>query len=167
MQFEVLGGQEMDRTLAELPKAVGRQVLRGAARKSLQPVAAAAKGLAPVGQGGGASGKALARSIRIATKVKASQQRFSQILGASVQMYVGATAPHAHLIEFGTAPRRQKSTGRYTGQVSPQPFMRPAWDQHEDKIKRELPATLWREIYKAARRVRRMSERLASRLPRR
>lgn len=39
---------------------------------------------------------------------------------------VKAKAPHAHLVEFGTAPRKHEKTGKRTGKMPAQPFLLPA-----------------------------------------
>lgn len=54
---------------------------------------------------------------------------------------VGAKAPHAHLVEFGTAERHHKS-GKSTGIMPKRPFIRPAYD----KSKREVVAVMRREL---------------------
>lgn len=67
---------------------------------------------------------------------------------------VKSTAPHSHLVEFGTAPRityRQSGTkalklkdGRYirgdiySGRMPKRPFMRPAIMMHRDEIERDM-----------------------------
>ena len=42
-----------------------------------------------------------------------------------LDFYVLSWSPHSHLLEHGTADRRQSSTGRSVGQVAPRPFMAP------------------------------------------
>ena len=64
----------------------------------------------------------------------------------------------AHLVEFGTGPRFQKS-GRYTGSVAPQPMLQPAWDMHKSQILEGLGKRLWDEIEKTmARRAKRAAK---------
>jgi hypothetical protein len=41
------------------------------------------------------------------------------------QVTFGPTSPLSHLFEYGTGPRVQYSTGRYTGVMSPRPFIEP------------------------------------------
>lgn len=161
--FHLAGLQEFDRALAELPKAVGRQVLRRASTVVLTPVRDEARALAPRGDEGKPAGRSVATSIHVRARLKRSQARGRTRRG-EVETFVGSTARHAHLVEFGSGPRYQATTGRYTGQMPPHPFMRPAWDRHKDRLVRELPELLWREVYKAARRLRARSERLVARL---
>lgn len=44
-----------------------------------------------------------------------------------------AIAPHAHLVEFGTSARHQKS-GKYTGIGPAKPFLRPAIDESKESV---------------------------------
>ncbi len=161
--FRLAGLEEFDKALAELPKAVGKQVLRRAATKTLTPVRDTARQMAPRSGEVRGKGEQLVQTIHIRARLKRSQTR-ARVRAGDVETFVGSTAPHAHLVEFGTGPRWQETTGRFTGQVSPLPFMRPAWDQHRGRMLTDLPKLLWEEVYKAARRVRRQSERLVGRL---
>jgi HK97 gp10 family phage protein len=47
-------------------------------------------------------------------------------------------APHAHLVEFGTVERVQKTTGRRTGHMPAHPFVRPAADANINRIYKEI-----------------------------
>jgi HK97 gp10 family phage protein len=161
--FHLAGLEEFDRALAELPKAVGKQVLRRASTKVLTPVRDTARQMAPRSGEVGGKGEQLAQTIHVRAKLKRSQMQ-GRVAAGHVETFVGATAPHAHLVEFGTGPRWQETTGRFTGQMPPRPFMRTAWDQHRGQMLTLLPKLLWEEVYKAARRVRRQSERLVGRL---
>jgi len=42
--------------------------------------------------------------------------------------------PLAHLIEFGTAPRTQNKTGRYTGRMPANPFLRPTLEEYTPEL---------------------------------
>lgn len=44
------------------------------------------------------------------------------------------TDPLAHLFEFGTGPRFQKRTGRFTGVMPPQPYIAPADEQAAGRL---------------------------------
>ena len=138
MKFE--GGRDLERALAKLPRSTAKGVARRAMKKELQPVASMANALWP-----GSDDKA----IGITSKLARGQRRPKS--GRSIlNLFVGATdrIPHGHLIEFGTGPRTQKTTGRYTGSVTPDPFLQPAWDKYRGKILEGLGARLWGEIAK-------------------
>jgi hypothetical protein len=60
-------------------------------------------------------------------------------------------APEAHLIEFGTSRRYQKTTGRYTGIGPAKPFFRPAVDTNREPVYRTIRDKLLDMIMIAAR----------------
>lgn len=60
-------------------------------------------------------------------------------------------APEAHLIEFGTSRRYQKTTGRYTGIGPAKPFFRPAVDVNIQRVYRDIRDKLLDMVITAAR----------------
>ena len=73
-----------------------------------------------------------------------------------VEVFIGATAARfgiAHLLEFGTGPRRQKTTGRSTGEMPAFPFMRPAWESGKRGVLRRFIKYLRVDIEKTAKRL--------------
>jgi hypothetical protein len=54
----------------------------------------------------------------------------------------GPTHPLSHLLEFGTGPRWQKKTGRYTGVMPPSPYVQPVTERgipaYVDEMRRTL-----------------------------
>jgi HK97 gp10 family phage protein len=142
--------KEMLNLLDQLPTiAMQKGVVRNALKKAGQPIAERAKELAPFYPG---PGRHLRDSIKVSTSLKASQRRGRISDRTSVTVYVGASAPHAHLVEFGTGPRTQKN-GRFTGQMPPNPFMRTAWDTLKMSSLKIFSDQMREEIYKAARRL--------------
>lgn len=120
------GLRELEKALRELPKAVGKRVLREALKDAARPIEAAASGQAPVRTG------ALQRSHGTGTKLSRRQMGIHRRwIGAmpvrtpsgwkseptkAVYVFAGpGPLPQAHLREFGSADQ------------PPQPFMRPAW----------------------------------------
>lgn len=63
---------------------------------------------------------------------------------------VKSTANHDHLVEFGSVPRWQRYTRRFTGAMPARPFFRPTADANKERILRnvinELLASLDRVI---------------------
>lgn len=151
--LKVYGFRELEKALAQLPAGTSKGVARRAMKKELKPVADMANAFWP-----GADDDV----FRITSRLSGGQKGDSLAKrGRSVlNMFVGAPGgaqgtPEAHLIEFGTGPRYQKN-GRFTGSVSPQPMLQPAWDMHKRKILDGLGARLWDEIIKTqARRAKR------------
>lgn len=152
VSVKVEGLKELDEALKDLPQATGKNVMRRAAEKALAPVIAAAKTFVPVDHGD------LKRSLKVSRKLSKRQaalmrQEYRTEGKAAVSVFAGPSAlPHAHLIEFGTKPRYQKSTGKFVGQVAAQPFMRPAWDAKQNDVLAIFTKEMWTEIEKAAKR---------------
>jgi len=171
MTVSTSGFRALEQALAELPKATARNVLHRTLRKAGQPIADEASRLAPVDKG------KLAQTIAVSTRLKnkvgsgefaaamraglgrqaavsalRQARRDAKGQGSFAEMYVGpakGVLRYAHLVEFGTV------------KMSPQPFMRPAWDSKQrealDIIRRELG----NEIIMAARRLGRSKKKTA------
>ncbi len=154
LSMKVDGWRDIERALADLPRSTAKSVTRRVLKKVLDPVRDAAD--AYTGE----------FAIAVGTRLSPRQRGMARgdFAGAVVSMYVGPTqedgshAPHAHLIEFGTGPRYWKS-GKFTGHVTPKPFMRPAWDAMEPGMLDDLGRLMWVEIEKTvARRAARASK---------
>ena len=140
---ELEGFKELEAELAKMKNPTARGVGRRAMRKALKPVEDTANAFWP-----GADDRAFITSSRI--KSTQRQEPESRTL---INMFTGSPAPHAHLLEFGTGPRTQTTTGRFTGQVSPRPMLQPAWDMNKDKMLAELRRILGDEIRKTFARI--------------
>jgi HK97 gp10 family phage protein len=156
------GARELDKALEELPKATGRNVMRRAATKALQPVIDTARPLVPQDEG------SLKESLKVTTRLSKRQaalmrQQYRAEGKAAVNVFAGPAAlPHAHLVEFGTKPRYHKKSGKFVGQMKPRPFMRPAWDSKKDDVLASFQKIMWGEIEKAAQRLARKAARDAA-----
>lgn len=143
-KVKIHGLRELEKALAELPKATGKNVLRRVLRTRAQPIADAAISAAP--DDPVTQGNDLRSSIAVGTVLSKRQKSLHRKMfkndKAAVEMFVGAgPLPQAHLQEFG-AP-----------QHDPQPFMRPAWDGGKAQLLEGLKDDLWTEIKKAADRL--------------
>jgi hypothetical protein len=74
-------------------------------------------------------------SRRVAASVRVDRERKNGVV-------VGPTHPLSHLFEFGTGPRVQHSTGRYTGIMSPRPYVWPAVDRELPNMYRNIGSAL-------------------------
>jgi hypothetical protein len=143
--FKVEGFRDLEKALAQLKRGTSKGVTRRVMKKVLQPVAHDAS--------------ASPFDVSVTSRLTRHQARGARKdRGQSIlTLYVGPFdddgkgAPHAHLIEFGTAPRYHKS-GKYVGAVMADPFMRPAWDAHKPKMLDQLGKLLWIEIEKTLER---------------
>jgi len=147
VRLKVSGFRDMEKALAQLPRGTAKGVVRRVQKKTLAPVADAADAFSPHFQ--------IAVTSRLSPRQRA--QARSDFAGRVVTTYVGPVAqdgshaPHAHLVEFGTGPRFHKS-GKYTGEMPPDPFMRPAWDMHKGSLLAKLGEHMWTEIEKTIKR---------------
>lgn len=144
MKVRIEGLREVERALAELPKATGKNVLRRVLKARAQPIANAARSMAPDDPATG--GDDLHTSIGVSTvlskRQKGQHKKMFRNDKAAVEMFVGAGAlPQAHLQEFGTVNH------------GPQPFLRPAWDAGKTAVLDGIKDDLWIEIDKAAARL--------------
>lgn len=150
---KIEGLRELEKALAELPKATGKNVLRRVLLKRGQPLADAMEAKAPDDPATG--GMDLKTSIGVSTKLSKRQAGLHRKMfkddKASVEVFVGAgPVPHAHLQEFGTINH------------GPQPFARPAWDSGKGPLLAGLKDDLWSEVEKAAKRLAKKQARLAA-----
>lgn len=179
-KVQLTGFKELDAKLAELPDRIGRAAAVRGMKKASTVMKDEQERLAPVDDG------ALAGSIVVKAKSRnlTGLAEFGQTLkaggshkdavvalrdarrsgdskGTRITVNIGPSAPHARLVELGTAPRFQKTTGKYVGIMPAQPFVRPAFDNQKgnalNAIKREITV----EIGKAKGRLDRKAAKLA------
>lgn len=146
--FQIEGFKELDDMLKQLPKAMGKTVLRNALKKAAIPIRDAAKENVPIGPTGN-----LKDSIGISTRLKKSQRRGRIRSKDRVEVFVGSSAPHAHLIEFGTVERFRKGARGATGAMPATPFLTQAWDATKQEALQIIQKELLTELLKAVKRL--------------
>lgn len=164
---KISGLRELEKALAQLPKATGRAVLKRVLVKAGKPIADMASSLAPRDTG------ELAGSIKVSAKIKnntgkseyaavmkaggskdqavaalRSARRSAGGAGSSAEVYVGPTQAKSKkdaikriVQEFGSEKQ------------GPQPYMRPAWDAQKGRALEIVKNELGGEIAKSAARV--------------
>lgn len=161
--WKLSGFKELDRMLQQLPKSMGKAVLRRALIKAARPTEDAMRSNAPISKRPGEYGQGnLRASITVSTRLKPSQREFNSFSKTEVVVYVGSTAPHAHLVEFGTGPRAYKTKDgnlHNTGQMPANPFARTAWESTKEVALKILAKELEVELLKAVKRLRTRAER--------
>ncbi|WP_112312253.1 HK97-gp10 family putative phage morphogenesis protein [Pseudogemmobacter bohemicus] len=165
-KFEMDGWEDLNKALEGLEKlSTQKAALRKALAKAAQPMADDARSRAPKGPTGN-----LQNSITVSGKLNKSQTRAAKgdKVKHEVNLYVGPSWPkgaHAHLVEFGTAPHKNK--GKFAGSdhpgTSPKPFMRPAFEAGTNKLLIDLGEEMWIEINKAVKNQARRQARAARR----
>lgn len=151
VKVKIEGLRELEQALKELPKATAKATLKRILLKQARPVAETMKGLAPDDPVTG--GKDLKNSIGVGTKLGRNQARLHRKATRNdkdfAEVFIGAgVLPQAHLQEWGSS------------QHGPQPFARPAWDQHQGSMLDGFKDDLWKEIAKTAARVAKRALRL-------
>jgi len=124
----IIGGRELDAFLQALPVKVEKNILRSALRAGANEFKKPAQARVPVDEGD------LRRSIRVTTRTKKGTVYAAVKIG-------GRRAPHAHLVEFGTAAHKIRAkkgsalvvNGNAVREVDhpgakAHPFARPAFD---------------------------------------
>lgn len=119
----IKGLPEIRRALDALPAAVEKKVVDGALRKGGEIFKADIKAKAKF--------KRLRDGVAVKTASRTERQR--DVNKGDVYVgFKGDAARFAHLPEFGTAERVQKTTGRRTGKMPMTPLVRPAFDSKKD-----------------------------------
>lgn len=141
----VKGLRELEKALAELPRATGKNTLRRVLRNRAKPIADDYRSRVRVDQG------ALRDGIGVSTKLTKRQRALhrKQTSKAAVEMFIGAPGlPQAITEEFGTVNQ------------APHPGLRPAWDAGKQKLLDGFAEDLWTEISKSAARLARKAAKL-------
>lgn len=130
----ITGDKELIRTFDKLPLTLQKKALRPAMRQGAKIVLADARSNLASFQVGGTG--ALSESLRVAA-VKRSRTKF----GSKVALRNEVTAAKFYglFVEFGltkTKPPRRHKSGKSTGDMPAQPFMRPALYDNESRIRK-------------------------------
>lgn len=131
--INVTGLDELQKILNTLASKIQNNILRGALRAGVKPIAEAARQSAPVGEPSDSSKrkyKVYAGALRDSIRVSARIDRRNGNVVASVKAggkvrKTGADVFYANFLEFGT--KAHGGDSRNPG-ISPRPFMRPAID---------------------------------------
>lgn len=151
VKFKLTGLNGLSEALRQLPRALGDSVLKKALTQSAGPVVDYARATAGFIDRSG--------SLRKSIGVRPMRRRR---YGSEIAM--GPNAPHAHLVEFGTAAH--DITAKPGGILSwlgirtkyvhhpgakPKPFFRKAWDaKGGPAMLEDLGVRIWAELAKAA-----------------
>lgn len=170
--FELTGFSELEAKLKELPNNIARNATVRAMKRAGDLMAQEQRRLAPVGPTGN-----LRDSIRISARSRnlTGLAEYSQTLssggshrdaasamrearsggpsgGTRIFLLIGAAAPHAHLVEFGTVQRFHES-GKSTGTMPMKPFIRPAFDAKKQEVLLAIASEIEIEIRKTSARL--------------
>jgi HK97 gp10 family phage protein len=133
VQVKITGVKEVQDVLNSLPDAVRQDAIGNVLFEAAKPIADAARANAPVRTG------KLRNSIKISLRARGMGEWVRAHRGAGI--FVGATAPHAHFSEFGTA--RQPAQG----------WFRRAFDSAAETARRRIENGLLDAVLKAVRKA--------------
>jgi HK97 gp10 family phage protein len=161
--YSIEGLDDLNRMLQQLPKQFRRTVLTKALTKAAQPTLELARANAP--DSGVEHKSKLRDTMHIATRLNKNQRRGRGRLVDGAEIFIGSNAPHAHLVEFGTAERTRKKIGGLfswvknpkslgTGHMPRRPFLTQSWDSTKMQALEILKKELWKEMVAAVRRLR-------------
>lgn len=153
-KVKIEGLKELERALAQLPKATGKSVLRRVLKKRAEPVAEAMRAAAPVDD------EHMKKSIIVSTKRpvghKSDAARAFATAGGGAAGRAAAKAAGSGPVEVFVGPGRHPQAIFQefgTSHHDPQPFARPGWDQTKDGVLAGLKDDLWAEVKKSAARL--------------
>jgi HK97 gp10 family phage protein len=147
VKMRITGLEELIRRLESLDPKMRRKTLKAAVNAGSRILLAEMKAGVPSSLNDtGLLRKSLGRRIKvyrqsgIVVAIVGPRRGFKQEIGMSSSgkykgkpIYRNPTR-YAHLVEFGTGPRVQKSTGRSTGRMGARPFMRPALESSRGPV---------------------------------
>jgi HK97 gp10 family phage protein len=125
LELGIEGDQEVMRRLKMLMSDDASRIIRRGLKAAAEVVRAAVQEEAPVDSG------TLRDSIIVKMKTYDKTTHVA-IIGANY-----AKAPHAHLVEFGTAPRVTKK-GKFSGAMPANAFQRRAFERTKGKVQQIL-----------------------------
>lgn len=154
-RMKLVGAKELERNLLALPEITAKRVLTRALLKVSEPIVENAQARSPRHYGKNMS------KIVVSATLSRRQRRGTRKEAGVRTVYIGVRpSPVAHLIEFGSGPRYHRS-GKSTGVMPAQPFLRPAWDGGKFKALDDFGVILGREIERAATRLARRNSKKA------
>lgn len=134
--------------LDTLPKRMKKAAIRRAMIKLAAPMVQSAQ----AGMSESVKTGRTQRRILVSATLSRRQRRASYQTESLITVHVGVgPSRKAHLIEFGSGPRYHK-TGKYTGQMPANPFLRPAFDGGAQPYLTGLGQVLGEEVEKTAAR---------------
>lgn len=144
----VTGAAELHRKFDKVPGLVRDELVKVLEEEAAK-VVSEMRSLAPLPQIAAAINWTWGEDVP-AGSIRIGSYRGSQYGKLAVTIYVDRDgAWYAHFWEFGTGPRYQKTTGRYTGQIMAQPYFYPVFRANKRRIKARLSRAVSRAMKKA------------------
>lgn len=153
MSAEINGWQAMGNLLKEFPERIQRDIVNSAASAGATLVKNRAK--KNIKQNGSVVTGNLLNSVRSRKKKRTH---------GIYEVFTDKSAPHAHLVEFGTGPRvldkplevkigNNWVTITHTGSMPAKPFFRPALDENHEEIMRKIAERMSKRMAAEAKKM--------------
>lgn len=160
LSIEIKGARELEAALMALGQdRLIKATMRRALLEAAELAVPMAQRLAPKG-----TPPRMATKIQASTTLARRQRRGGRYRASVNTAYVwlgaGSRGPGV-LQEFGTGPRYQRKTGKFTGATPASPFLRPAWEANKVEMLDLFADRLWVQIEKSARRLARRQAKAA------
>lgn len=152
--FTLEGGKELERLLKDFPFKMQEKILDASVRAGASVVRKEAR-------------KNLRQNKSIVTGNLYNSIKIEKTKGIHgiFKIFTSRRGPHAHLVEYGTGPRRLKEPHymklgghwvwvEHTGSVPAKPFFRPAMDEHHRDILKAI-------MFRMAKRMAKEAEKMA------
>jgi len=158
--FKIEGGEMLMKLLKDFPHKIQETVLDSAVSAGANVIKKEARN--NIKQNGSIRTGRLYNSLKTA-KVKGIHGVY-RIFTQRGYARGGQSAPHAHLVEFGTAPRKLKEPHyvqingnwvwvEYTGSMPAKPFFRPALDEHKPETLKAMALRMAKRMDKEAEKM--------------
>lgn len=125
IKLTLTGLREIDEVLIGLKPQFNHRILQAAHAEAAKPMVEKERQLAPVDTG------KLAKSPGVVKPSFSKAQTLGEVIVGPRRGRFGGNV--GHLMEFGTKPRVNKS-GAYRGYVSPEPFVKPTFEQTHNTV---------------------------------
>lgn len=135
------------KVLKALPDAAAQRVIANAVGAAGRPILAAAKRFAP---------RSTTRKRGMHLQDALAMRVVREKGGRSAVARIGARAgkaKHAHLVEFGSGPRRHRKNGKWTGTMPARPFLRRAMEAEGPRAVQLLARAFGRGLEREATRL--------------
>ena len=117
LKFKFLNEAEIKRKILAFPDKIQKQVLRSGVSAACRDLRTALKSATPAKTGN------LREHWKISVRIRKGM----------IRGRVSNRARHSWLVEFGSGPRYQKKTGKYVGQMPPNPFGRSTFEANTQR----------------------------------
>ncbi|AQU06105.1 HK97-gp10 family putative phage morphogenesis protein [Dehalococcoides mccartyi] len=144
MQIKLEGQAELQQTILKLSKSVQSDKVEPILFDAAKMVKTEIKSRVPIDTG----------RLKKAVIAKKLKRRDNYKPAPSIAGIDRKKAPHAHIVEFGSAGRyakKGKHKGRYFGPMPAKPYFRPAWDTTRDKALNQIKTGLEKQIESVAK----------------